>query len=49
MITAAHDGMAAAFCATAERLSGDIRAGRRKGTGKGAVYSKVVLKGQEGA
>jgi sphinganine-1-phosphate aldolase len=50
MITAAHEGMAAEFCATVERLCGDIRAGRRKGTGKGAVYSKVVLKGQaEGA
>ncbi|HZA67860.1 MAG TPA: pyridoxal-dependent decarboxylase, partial [Geminicoccaceae bacterium] len=50
MITAAHDGMAAEFCATVERLADDIRAGRRKSTGKGAVYSKVVLKGQpEGA
>jgi sphinganine-1-phosphate aldolase len=47
MITAAHQDMAPEFCSTVGRLADDIRAGRRKGTGKGAViYSKVVLKDQ---
>lgn len=46
MITAAHDGVAEEFCAVVETLADDIRSGRRKGTGKGAVYSKVLLRGQ---
>jgi glutamate/tyrosine decarboxylase-like PLP-dependent enzyme len=44
MITAAHEGVEAQFCSTVERLANDIRAGRRRGTGRGAVYSDVVIK-----
>lgn len=46
MISAAHDGVAPEFCASVKSLADDIRSGRRKVTGKGAVYSKVVLKDQ---
>lgn len=50
MVTAAHDGVDAEFCADVKRLSDEIRSGKRKPTGRGAVYSKVVLRGQfEGA
>jgi glutamate/tyrosine decarboxylase-like PLP-dependent enzyme len=46
MISAAHKGVAPQFCAAVKALADDIRSGRRKGTGKGAVYSKVLLKDQ---
>ncbi len=46
MITAAHEGVAPTFCAAVKSLSGEIRSGKRKSTGKGAVYSKVLLKDQ---
>lgn len=46
MISAAHDAVAPEFCAAVKSLADDIRSGRRKGTGKGAVYSKVLLKDQ---
>jgi sphinganine-1-phosphate aldolase len=46
MITAAHGGVAPEFCSAVKLLSDEIRSGKRKGTGKGAVYSKVVLKDQ---
>ena len=42
MITAAHQGVSLEFCATVKRLSDEIRSGEREGTGKGAVYSKVL-------
>lgn len=44
MITAAHEGVAPQLCADVKAIAKDIREGKREGTGKGAVYSKVVLK-----
>jgi glutamate/tyrosine decarboxylase-like PLP-dependent enzyme len=43
MITAAHDGVAETFAADVQRLSSEIASRTRKGSGKGAVYSKVIL------
>jgi glutamate/tyrosine decarboxylase-like PLP-dependent enzyme len=43
MVTAAHEGMAEPFAEDAARLAGEIREGTRRSSGKGAVYSKVVL------
>lgn len=47
MITAAHEDVSGEFCSQVRQLAEDIAAGRRKGTGKGAVYSKVVLRSQK--
>lgn len=49
MITAAHEGIAGQFSDEVDLLAREIAAGKRKGTGKGAVYSKVVLRGQKSA
>lgn len=46
MITAAHRGMAAPFSQDVERISRDIKSGTRKGTGAGAIYSKIDLDDQ---
>lgn len=41
MITAAHENSSAPFAADAAMIRDEIKTGKRKGTGQGAVYSKV--------
>jgi sphinganine-1-phosphate aldolase len=42
MITAAHEHSSEPFAADVARLCSEIKAGKRKGTGQGAVYSKLL-------
>jgi len=49
MVTAAHEHSAAPLAEAVEQVLRDVRAGKRAGTGQGAVYSKVETRDTVGA